>query len=235
MKNRSTVAVAIGAGLLLFWFVTFVVEWHIRTGWKQYWADGAIRAWANFAMLEWFDTTFATGILAVVAASTVFISAHIDRRARWREMQVLKMADILNLIGQTQLVLRRAAHELANTQRTERFETLLGEAETLCQQFTSDVRPVAHIVMFAISRVKETAFQLGPQIDTRREPMQRMRTLLWGAIMSIEDPERLFERGTGRYVPNKYVLNRSEREVFVTTSLTDSDRHRFAEWLDWET
>ena len=235
MRDRIRVAIAVACGGALLWFVTFVVEWSIRTEWKQHWLDGAIRAWANFSMLGWFDTTFATGVLAVVAASAVLISGHLDRQARWREMQVVRLAEILNRIGQTQLILRRAAHELATRERAEHFEGLLAEAEAMCQALASDVRPIAHIVMFTVSRVKEIAFQAGPNIDARQGPREKLRTLLWGAILSIEDADRLFESGTGRFVPSRYLLNSAERDVFKASVLSEYDRRRFAEWLDWST
>lgn len=234
MNDRWKVARAIGIAATLAWMITFVVTWHIRTGWQQNWLDGAIRAWSNFAMLEWFDTTFATGILAVVAASTVFINGYIDRKARWHEANVVNLANILNTIGKTDLMLRRAAHELATSQREERFEQLIGEAESLCQELASDVRPVAHIVMFAIGRVREIAYGAGSGIDTRPTPYRQMMTLFWGAIYAISDADRLFERGTGRYVPNLKELDIDERANFRAEILKSSDRARFAKWLKWE-
>ena len=235
MNNRWKVFAALAAGALLLWFITFVVEWHIRTGWQQNWADGAIRAWSNFSMLHWVDTTFATGVLAIVAASTVFINGYIERAARWREVQAIHLSQILGTIGQIDLALRRLAHELATRKRVDHFERLTGEIEALCQKLTSDVTPLAHIVMFAVSRVKEVAFQAGDSIDARPGPGRQMSVLLWGAIYAINAPDRFFEKGTGRYLPNiKTLASAEQRKNFDATVLDNYDRGRFSEWLNWD-
>lgn len=78
MNSRSKVAAAVAGGVLLIWFVTFVVEWHIRTGWQQHWADAAFRAWGNFAMMGWVADyqTLISAVLALAGLAVVYLQRH---------------------------------------------------------------------------------------------------------------------------------------------------------------
>lgn len=105
MNNRWKIALALSAGLFCLWLVTFVVEWHNRTGWQQYWLDGGIRAWANFSMLGWFDQTIMAGLFAFGGGAFVYFAARqqrrdqvADRNATNREFRLGQLTEVRRLL-----------------------------------------------------------------------------------------------------------------------------------------
>lgn len=231
IRGIQIISIALKA-IAILWFITFVTEWHIRTEWKQNWLDGAIRAWSNFVMLEWFNTEIVAGLLAVCAASFVLISAHLDRKHRWHLELVRKQAEIFEDIERLQLHLRKLAHLVAVSGPQLAVEEETKSVEAKCFKLTSEVRQIAHLVMYSMARIRE--IQALKPTQELRQTRDHVFILLWATILSLELPDRFFELGSGRFVKSVYRVPEDDRKGRDFSAMTESDRARFRTWIDWE-
>lgn len=77
-KNWLALAGVVAGSILL----SFIVQWHITTGWRVFWLDGLIRWWGDFVMFGWVSTyqTLLAGLLAAAAGGFVLANGAADRR-----------------------------------------------------------------------------------------------------------------------------------------------------------
>jgi len=219
MNIRWKVFAAAGAGAVLLWFVTFVVEWHIRTDWQQHWLDGAVRAWANFAMLGWVDTTLAAGLFAALAAFTLLLNSSLERERKRADDLHERRAKFYESASALQLSIRRVAALIAENNGEPRLEAAIAQAEHHCAAITHDASPLANAVMFALVGMENSKLS-----------EDEMFSLAWAAVFVLRDPERYFANGHFQV----HRLELDEEDCEHLDALRDADRLRYQDWLDWK-
>lgn len=129
MNSNWRVATAIAGGAVVTWFLTFLVEWHIRTDWQQHWADGAIKAWANFAMLEWlYDyQTMVAAVLALGGIGIVFLQRHWQMNTETAR----RKEEALHVLNWTMIALKNVGELIGGGRTTAALQDLARLRETL--------------------------------------------------------------------------------------------------------
>lgn len=219
MNKAIRIATALLAGLGVVWFVTFVVTWHIRTGWQQHWMDGAIRAWSNFSMLEWFDTAFAAALIAALAAFTLLLNSTLERERKRADDFVKKREALFEATSALQLAVKRLAVFKANNAASSAIEAASTQVDARCAAIAHDAPPLASSVMYAV---------VGMEQENVGE--EALYALAWAATFVLSDPSRYFR--DGYFQVDRLYLSAEDRERIV--GLSEQDRERYRDWLDFE-
>lgn len=225
-KNWIGVAAVFGG----FWLLCYGLYWRSRTHPAISVGDALINWWGDVVLLQWVDTTLASGVLAVIAASTVLIAAAIDRRHRRREAQFERIDGALTIIDRAQLSLRRLGHEITTKRRYARTEQIISEIEAQCALLISEARVITLLIMFCVARVRELS--LAVDGDTIAQDQSHALAIVWGGILSLETPERHFPPGRRATIVRRKIKLQDE-VGFEFNRLTEEERTRFAVFLDW--
>jgi len=182
---------------MLLWFVTFLTEWHIRTGWQQWWIDGAIQAWANFAMLGWVEKyqTLLAGVLALgggaaIVAATMLQRSHqiADRRDEDYRRTYSTMWSLRRAWGAARLRLHRGDDLGRVAQVLTQIEIIAGGLP-----FSAD-----HVGqrLGSLATIGNTHIDLNQQND-----VLELHRIIFVACTYLSDPDRLFFDGQLVHIP----------------------------------